>query len=798
AVFAFAGCPSHVPPVREDSRVTKGRTLYDQGRYEAAESHFRELLAQAAVEGDVLLEAQCRKWLGNIMLAYRKDDEALVSFARSRALLDSAIAQAQHAGILLQTARDERQNVLNNTAIILKNRGRFEEAAAVHREVLAYDRARGNKLAVAVSLNNLGTVYHAQADAARLRGDEASFHRFLDTARTLFRASLAEAQTADAWMNLGTAQAFSGRPDSAVAAFRKAHTMYRTSGYRVHEAMCLGNIGIILERERRPDEAAEALKRAIAIIEELRGDISSIDVRSSFVSNKYHLYERMVSILVGEGRVAEAFTYVERAKARSFLDMLGNKVIGETKRRPADLEALVLEERALSERIARILDVPDSAKALARAVERHRDLLGRLRAVDPEYASVKSIDPVPLSRLQAMLDDTTAVVEYFIGETVAEGARTAFVFVLRRDTIVARPLPLGARLELEKKVESLRRMLYADFPDAKTAALRLARLQKGASFGEALAEWRATPTDARWQYALAELYSILLFPVEPALSHARRVYIVPHGPLHHVPFHALVRPTNIDRRRDVHVPRPHYLIEDMTVAYLPSASVLPFARRKQGAFDGTGLVVGDPLYADPAYRRRPLEGALTEADSVAALIPRPLVRKRAEAEEHVVKRDLAAVSLAHFATHGELNKREPLRSRILLAAAEPDSVDDGNLTVAEVFNLDMKAVLVALSACQTAQVTAEGGAFTPGDDLVGLTRSFFYAGTPAVIASLWYVDDAATLVWMTSFYRCWLKEGLRKAEAARRAAMAMLENPQDPDWVVPYYWGAFIYFGDME
>ena len=137
-----------------------------------------------------------------------------------------------------------------------------------------------------------------------------------------------------------------------------------------------------------------------------------------------------------------------------------------------------------------------------------------------------------------------------------------------------------------------------------------------------------------------------------------------------------------------------------------------------------------------------------------------------------------------------------MQSRILLAAAHPDSVNNGDLTVEKIFNLDLDAVLVTLSACQTAQLSGESGEFSPGDDLVGLTRSFMYAGTPAVVASLWVVDDAATLAWMRQFYRSWQLDGETRMEAARSAALAMLSQQDDPDWMFPYYWAAFVYLGD--
>ena len=790
-LLLFLGACGGSAVLEEDPRILEGRQLYDRAEFDRAQKHFQSLLAEAERGGDVLLQAQSLKWLGNVMLAYEQPAEALSWYRRSLVLLDAGIARADSGeGVADMRWRDERQNVLSNTAVLHKSAGRFDEATALFDDVLAYDRARGDDFRTAVSLYNLGDVYNQSAVSLRLKGDRDGFAENYRRARALFHESLTVFPTADAWLNLGNNYAMADQLDSAIVAYRNAEEIYRRDGFRVHRALALGNIGVLALRLERRAEAADALRASIEIIEELRGNISSIDIRSSFISDKYYIYENLVHILVGLGEVEEAFLYVERAKARSFLDMIGNKAIGEGKQRAPEVQELVTREQSLQQRISRLLNMPDSSARLAAAIDDHRDVLAILREKDPEYASVKSIEPLDVDSLQRMLDDSTALLEYFVGE------KHSYVFILRRDTLRARALNLTSGRGLEREVESLRRMLYYDFPLQKTGVIREQRLGKGATPDAAMEAWYATTTDRQWQFSLMNMYSRLFAPAAGALTGITQLYIIPHGPLHHLPFQALVPPTGVDLRDSVHVARPRYLIEEYAVAYLPSASVLGFAMARDMVPVRSALIVGDPVYADPKYRRRPLEGALVEADTVARFTDEPLLLTRAEAEESVVKREAPDRDLLHFATHGELNKKDPLQSRILLAAAEPDSVNNGDLTVAKIFNMDLSALLVTLSACQTAQLAGEEGEFTPGDDLVGLTRSFMYAGSPAVIASLWYVDDAATLAWMRHFYRSWLQERTGRMQSARRAALRMLDSPADPDWVFPYYWSAFIYIGD--
>ncbi|MBE0642548.1 MAG: CHAT domain-containing protein [Bacteroidetes bacterium] len=791
AILFLAACSGGGDVLREDPRITEGRSLYDRADFDRAERHFTGLRDEAAGTEDLLLEAQAEKWLGSIQLAYEQSETALLHYRRSLALLEGGISRGDSLHTPVDRRWfDERQNVLSNVGVVFKGAHRYQEAEELFRGVLAYDSARGDDYRTAISLYNLGDVYHQHAVVQLSANDSSAAVRLHQQARSCFLRSLAQYPTADAWLNLGNNYTLDNSLDSAIICYHRAEEMYARSGFRVHRALALGNIGVLAQRMGRRDEAQRVLEQSIDIIEELRGNLSSVDVRTSFVSNKFYIYENLIEILIANGEVTRAFEYVERAKARSFLDLIGNKAVGQGKERPPDVERLVQREQELQQRISRLISDTDSSDGLGAAITEHQRVLAELREKDPDYASVKSIDPVPVQQLQSMLDDSTAVLEYFVGQS------SSFVFLVRRDTILVQPISIDPEFKLEKVIEQLRRKLYYDFPTKKIGFIREQRLGKNASSEEALRAWYAEPSDDSWQYDLVTMYSLLVAPVAPALHGITQLYVVPHGPLHHLPFQALVNPMHIDMGTGRHMARPRYLIEDFAIAYLPSASVLSFALKKNIHRATTALIIGDPLYADPKYRRRPLDGALIEADTVAHYATDALVLKREAAEESVVKSIMGTRDILHFATHGELNKEDPMQSRILLAAAHPDSVNNGNLTVAKIFNLDLDAVLVTLSACQTAQLSGAEGGFTAGDDLVGLTRSFMYAGTPSVVASLWVVDDEATLTWMRNFYRAWLRGGQSKMQAARRAALDMLAQTDDADWTFPYYWAAFVYLGD--
>jgi CHAT domain-containing protein len=172
--------------------------------------------------------------------------------------------------------------------------------------------------------------------------------------------------------------------------------------------------------------------------------------------------------------------------------------------------------------------------------------------------------------------------------------------------------------------------------------------------------------------------------------------------------------------------------------------------------------------------------------------------------------------ILHFATHAELKQDDPLSSAILLAK---EYKEDGRLEVREIFGMNLKANLVVLSGCETGL-----GKLSTGDELVGLTRAFIYAGTPSVMASLWKVDDASTAHLMSNFYRN-LKT-MTKVEALRQAQLALIRGSGQSELLArrgvggigklgetpkpalpapsslsistshPYFWAPFVLMGD--
>jgi CHAT domain-containing protein len=259
-------------------------------------------------------------------------------------------------------------------------------------------------------------------------------------------------------------------------------------------------------------------------------------------------------------------------------------------------------------------------------------------------------------------------------------------------------------------------------------------------------------------HVLAELYTILIDRCADDLLDARRLIIVPHGALHYLPFHALIDCSGTP------------LVERVEVAYAPSAMVLASCLDRPSVPEGLGrrLLVGVPEPAIP--------NVAGEIEALERLFGPSLILSGPEATEEAFRRHAPAADVIHLASHAVFRQDNPLFSAIRLA--------DGWLSLYDLYGLRLRASLVTLSACETGvnDVLA-------GDELVGLARGFFQAGTASLVVSLWAVNDASTARLMERFY-AHLETGPGPAAAMRLAQIDLRR-----EYPHPYYWAPFLVIG---
>ena len=215
------------------------------------------------------------------------------------------------------------------------------------------------------------------------------------------------------------------------------------------------------------------------------------------------------------------------------------------------------------------------------------------------------------------------------------------------------------------------------------------------------------------------MYDILIAPIEAHIS-TPKIGIIPYGVLNYLPFQALY-----DGNR--------YLIEKFTISYIPSLSILPFIQQNDQDESPRILAFGNPDLGNAALD---LPATEKEVASIKSIFPAADILKRQNASEAKAKQLAGRFNLVHFASHGEYVPEVPLAFCLRLT---PGNGEDGRLEAKEVFDLELEAHLVVTSACQTAI-----GKINQGDEIVGLTRAFIYAGTHSVLGSLWNISDDAT------------------------------------------------------
>jgi CHAT domain-containing protein len=255
------------------------------------------------------------------------------------------------------------------------------------------------------------------------------------------------------------------------------------------------------------------------------------------------------------------------------------------------------------------------------------------------------------------------------------------------------------------------------------------------------------------------LYNRLIQPLAGEIK-GTTLTVVPHAILHYLPFSALS-----DGQK--------YLIDSYNVRIMPSASTLLYLKTAKLNKQGKLLALGNPDLGQSKYD---LPSAQTEAIQVAKMFPlsRSLVRQ--EASKSAVREFGDGFSILHIAAHGVFDSDKPLQSGLLLAKGKEA---DGRLTVSDLYSMNLNMDLVTLSACETGLSKVASG-----DDLVGLTRGFLYAGSRSIITTLWEVDDAATAELMLHFYQNLDKHG--KLEALRMAQIHTRKK-----FPHPFFWAAF-------
>lgn len=681
------------------------------------------------------------------------DATPTVFLMRAEALLEMgqyepAASQAQRALDWHQRTSSDDQDIVINARAVQALAAAFQDkrdAAAAYAAQLEAIPVRGplhgdfasiKAMAIARVAMALGQYQRAYDAIAQDRA--FAIHAFLDR---LVSGALITGRNNWAWQELPRAYMLAkalygmGKVAEAKAGFDQLLQVPQIRDNGEINWMILYDRGRIAEDEGKPQEAVGFYRRAIEIIEAQRSTIHTEANKIGFIGNKQDLYGRIIAALARSGDAAAALEFSERSKSRALVDLLASRGAGTLAAGASAETAALLRDIELGEADA-LAQMPVSAtEGKAGYRSRVAQAVGRLRDSAPQLSTLVAVTPWSSDSLRQALREDETMIEYYYSD------RVFAAFVADRKSV--RVVMLDDR-GLEQEVQALRAALAEPMELTSKAAL-----------GRQL--------EATYLPRAQALYRRLLAPILPQVR-TDNLLVVAHGILHYLPFVALH-----DGSR--------YVIERYGVRTLPSASVLRFVREGATRFPGPLLVFGNP---DLGNQRYDLPQSEREARRIAAAVPETRLLLRAEASRNAFQDLAPRYRFIHFASHGEFDARQPLRSGLLLAAPDPEQ---GRLTAAEIYGARLDAELVTLSGCETGLGAVEGG-----DDVVGLIRGFMYAGANSVIASLWEVDDEATAVLMIGLYG---KLGsLGKRDALRRAQLETMKT-----YPHPFYWAAFYLTG---
>lgn len=520
--------------------------------------------------------------------------------------------------------------------------------------------------------------------------------------------------------------------------YEEALPLMHGVGDQYGEIGILTNSGLVYEAMRKSRQALAFYLASLDKMEELQTSARLEEFRANFASQSASLYGRAIQLELEAGRPEEALALSERARARMFLDKLGNSRIDKTLLVPPEFlgsEGELRHESIMLERqLGQLLSKPSPEINPAQVEEiRNRlstvrgsyaGVLAQVRLSNSAQASLLSVSPITLSEAQQQIPADTTIVSYF---TLPD---ETFAFVLTRYRFRVKKLNV-TELELFHDIA-----LFRDFPSGT----------------------RLSPS-------LKSLYKSLIVPIQAEIT-TRNLVIVPFGVLHELPFAALTSD------------EIHFLGEEHTISYLPSISTLAYLHPKPRA--GTQRVL---ILANGQEEGLPqLSYAAEEAHAVAALFDARILFGR-DATATSLQREASDFDIIHLVAHFEIDTRNPMVSRILMDGGPED---ESALDIAGIYKLTLrKTDMVVLSGCQS-----ESGRRSRGDDILNFSRAFMYAGSPSVMASLWGVDDDATQLLMVAFYKH-LRQGQSKAEALRSAQVDLRETYPNP-----FYWAGFILNGD--
>lgn len=734
-----------------------------QHRFEEATRLYAQAEARAETVGLSVLQATSALNAGHLALLQGRYDQALRDMERARriyehlelradvALCEQKIADAYlqlnlipeaieiYARIAPQFPADamsfERAWALAHFGRALSRADRLSEA----RRVLAEARAIFHSQGYAVS-EAIATLALAQVEFAESRFDHAA--ALAHEAESAFQSGHWKSWAGEArWLQAECRR----RLGDATGARALLEATLEEATDMPHVAQrCEVTLGAIALADGERVRAEAHFIRAVALSEGQRARLPGEEFRIAFLADKLAPYIGLIRLYLDGATPdpAAAFDFAERLRSRTLLEAVRGDLIDRPESQADDdamartLEALRWELNWLYGQLQSALSEGPKSSRLERiqseVQQREQALLDGLRRVQHArgtQAGAEQAHTISLPALHAALGDHTALVAF----SALDDELVAFIVT-------------GGGLRVRRRL--------ADIPQLEALVAQLFFQIEAMRYGAQRMRAHASQLLKRTRHYLRELHRTLLQPILTDIGD-RRLVIAPDRVLHYVPFHALWD-------------GEQYLVETREVCIVPSAAMLLACLARPLRDPHCAVLMGAPDARAPKVQE--------EVMALAPLFHASRVFIGDQATLAALRNHAEQADVLHLACHGYFRPDNPLFSSLALA--------DGWLTVRDAYGFDLRGALVTLSACETGV-----SKLAPGNELIGLARGFFTAGAPAVLVSLWVVDDAAAVELMKRFYTCFLANK-RPAAALRQAQLHLLrEQPH------PFFWAPFTLFG---
>ncbi len=797
---------SSIDDRRERARVVTGIAGLELilGNNQKALDLYGQALPLLQTAGDRIKEANAILNTGAVYFRLGDNDKALSHFERARQIWRDVSNPANEAG------------ALSLIGWIHYLKGEHSVALTHFKQVLSVTKSIDDKKFQSNAYRKMGSVYGAL-------GDRKNALLYYKKALSFHQAAGERFGEASALAEIGELYHGLNRNREALRYYRHALEVNRLIDDPLAESQTLFRLAVV---ERDIGQLAKSrlhIEAASAIAENLRAGVASSNLRATYFASIRQFFEFHIDLLMlqsnrapSEGADADALKISEAARSRSLLELLTEsranirrgadiKLVEREGELRKQIENQVKRKTALIEAKAPESELANISKAIGSLIDERERIETQIRSQSPLYASLTRTQTAGLKEIQALLDDDTMLLEYSLG------SERSYLWAATSTSLKSHQLP--SRTKIEKIAVDLYKTL-----SKSSAGKTPERLED---------EYRRKSSELS-RMLLGSLFNQPL---------KKRLLIVADGVLQYIPFSALpalgggragVRESGGNPRSFVPLMVEHEIVN------LPSASMLAILRHEKVQRPDPSKIVA--VFADPVFQEtdmrligksQPPDGRPAAAVTFlsnqrsTSIIPdanqtrigrdyRRLHWTEMEAKAiievtdpkqcrvwkgfdanraNAISPELSKYRIIHFATHGDLDTDHPELSAIVLSFFNNEGQkQEAYLRLHDIYNLNLPADLVVLSACETAL-----GKEIKGEGLIGLTRGFMYAGSARVMASLWKVEDRSTAELMKYFYKNLLQRGMSPAAALRQAQIDVWKQPE---WRLPYHWAGFVLQGE--